>query len=319
MTFYKIWIPSQQKYSRFKEINTEQYRTILKCIDDDVDFEYTINDLLIENCKDQFFNIQSLTIIDRFILLLQLKIHSCGSIMELTRICDKCQEKTNFSVDLNLLINNLAEKIDCSFEKQYDFSDIKIICDVPLIYDDFIHLDKNNINEKINFYMYSFIKKVIIKDKCIDLYKFSFDERIKICSNISLSIMNYIKTHHIDKLHMLLSDMLISDTICSNSKCKDLLSIKFDITNLTDVVKLLFRDSSNSSILSQYINLSMNCHLDYNFYKNICPAELTIVENLVKNSIRKPEEQEKTNNDINLFEQYKIKDQQMIESPSEFE
>lgn len=318
MTFYKIWIPSQQKYARFKEISSEQYREISKCIDDDEDFEYATNNLLLENSKD-LLDIHHLTIIDKFVLLLQLKIHSCGSILELTRICDKCKEKTNFSVDLNDLITNLSNKIDCSFEEEYEFPNIKVICDVPLVSTDFFQHDKNNVIDRINLYLFSFIKKIIVDGKTVELYKFFFNERMKICSTLSLQIVNHIKENYIEKLHSLFSDMLITNTVCSNDKCKDVLYIKFNINSLIDVNKFLFRDASNSSILSQYINLSMNCHLDYNFYNNICPAELNIIEKLVNNSLKKPEKQEKSNNDINMFEQYKLKDQQMIENPSEFE
>lgn len=318
MTSYKIWVPSKQKYYRFKEINVEQYRNILKCIDDDSDFDYSTNNLLNINCVDRDFNLKDATIIDRFIILLQLKIHSCGSMLNLTRVCDKCQEKTNFSLDLNELIEKLATKLDCSFEKQYNLDSFRVLCDVPLVDDSILQFDKNNLNERIDFYMYSFIKKLYVNEKIINLNEFSIQDRIKICSNIPFSCINTIKSEYIDKIHSIFSDLLIKDAECSNKNCKDVLSIKFDITSLTEVNKLLFRDSSNAGILSQYANLGMNCHFDFEFYKNICPAELNIIENLVKNSMKTDEQQQKTNNDINMFEEYSLNQGQMVETPSEF-
>lgn len=318
MTSYKIWVPSKQKYYRFKEINVEQYRNILKCIDDDSDFDYSTNNLLKINCVDRDFNLKDATIIDRFIILLQLKIHSCGSMLNLTRVCDKCQEKTNFSLDLNELIEKLATKLDCSFEKQYNLDSFRVLCDVPLVDDSILQFDKNNLNERIDFYMYSFIKKLYVNEKIINLNEFSIQDRIKICSNIPFSCINTIKSEYIDKIHSIFSDLLIKDAECSNKNCKDVLSIKFDITSLTEVNKLLFRDSSNAGILSQYANLGMNCHFDFEFYKNICPAELNIIENLVKNSMKTDEQQQKTNNDINMFEEYSLNQGQMVETPSEF-
>lgn len=318
MTSYKIWVPSKQKYYRFREINVEQYRNILKSIDDDSDFEYSINNLINCNSIDDSFSIKDITIIDRFTILLQLKIHSCGSILNLTRICDKCQEKTNFSLDLNDLIEKLSTKIDCSFEKQYKLEFLQVLCDVPLVEDSILQFNKNDLGERIDFYMYSFIKKLYINEKTINLHEFSTQDRVKICNNIPFSCINTIKGEYIDKIHDIFSDLLIKDAECSNKKCKDILSIKFDISSLTDVAKLLFRDSSNTSILAQYANMGMNCHFDFEFYKNICPAELNIIESLVKKSVNTSEENKKTNNEINMFEQYSLNQDEMVETPSEF-
>jgi hypothetical protein len=47
MTSYRIWIPSMQKYIRMFEINCEQFRNLLKTIEDDIEFEFSIIQLLI--------------------------------------------------------------------------------------------------------------------------------------------------------------------------------------------------------------------------------------------------------------------------------
>ena len=318
MTVYRIWIPSKQKYFKFKEINVEQYRNVLKCIDDDFDFEYSINELLKSNCTEDKFSLSSLTIIDRFVAILQLKIHSCGSQLNLTRICDKCQTKTNFSINLNDLIDKLATKVDRSFEKEYNTAPFIINCDVPCIKEDDLNLDKNNIHNRVDLYMYSFIKRLTINDNHVNLDDFSYEDRIQVCNNIPFSIINYIKNDYIDSIHSMFSDLLIKDAVCSSDDCKDVLSIKFDITSLTDAIKLLFRDSSNTSILSQYASLGMNCHFDFEFYKNICPAELNIIDNMVKNSLKTVEQEQTTNNDINLFEEYPLNNEGTVEYPSEF-
>lgn len=320
MAFYKIWIPSKQHYVRFKEIDCEQYRDILKSVDDDSDFEYNINYILQNNCCSKEFLLKDHTIIDRFVILLQLKIHSCGSKLNLTRICDKCDTKTDFSIDLNQLIDELAKNIDCSFEKNFQINDFSVLCDVPCVGNQDSHqFDKTDLNKRIDFYLYSFIKSLRIGEKTINLDNFDFDQRNQICGNLPFSYINTIKEFYVDQIHKIFSDCMIKETICSNKECADILSIKFDFTSMTDVMKLLFRDSNNVNILSQYANLSMNCHFDYDFYKNVCPAELMILDNLVRNSMKKEQQEQNSNQDINMFEQYKLNEPNMVESKSEFQ
>jgi hypothetical protein len=320
MAFYKIWVPSKQKYVRFKEINSEQYRDILKSVDDDSDFEYNVNYIVQNNCCSKDFLLKEHTIIDRFVILLQLKIHSCGSKLNLTRICDKCDTKTDFSIDLNQLIDELAKGVDRSFEKIFKINDLSVLCDVPSVGNqESQQFDKTDLGKRIDFYLYSFIKSLYIGDKTINLADFDFEQRNEICSNLPFSCINTIKTIYVDEIHRIFSDCMIKETVCSNNKCEDILSIKFDFSSVTDVMKLLFRDSNNVNILSQYANLSMNCHFDYHFYKNICPAELIILDNLVRNSMKKTEQEQNSNKDINMFEQYKLNEIDMVESKSEFE
>jgi hypothetical protein len=59
----------------------------------------------------------------------------------------------------------------------------------------------------------------------------------------------------------------------------------------------------------------MNCHFDYNFYKNLSPGELDIVTNMLKSSEK---DNTKSSKDINLFEEYNVNAAGMVESPSEF-
>jgi hypothetical protein len=87
---------------------------------------------------------------------------------------------------------------------------------------------------------------------------------------------------------------------------------------MTDAIKVLFKDDSAINMLGQYANVSSKCHFDYGFYKNITPLELSIVYDMVVQSEASPEDKEKTNKEIDLFEQYRSETEGMVETPSEF-
>ena len=319
MTSYRIWIPSKQKYTRMYEINCEQYREILKSIDDDFEFDFTLNQLLMTNMYDKTVNLEEFTVIDRFVMLLQLKIHSCDSMLNLVRACEKCKTQTTFSIDLNKFIDSLAKSIDQSFEKVFQFDTMRLILDVPSIKlnDEFI-FDREDFSKRLDFYLYSFIKSLYLYDTDVELDKRPNDEKIAICQDIPLEVMMKVKTEYIDPLHKIFQDLLIVRVQCSNDKCKDELEMHFDVTNMTDVTKILFRDSSSINLLAQFANVSSTCHFDHGFYKSICPAELNIISNMVKKGNEEESAPPPADQDTNLFDQYPLDSAGMVESPSEF-
>jgi hypothetical protein len=318
MTSYRIWIPSMQKYIRMFEINCEQFRNLLKTIEDDIEFEFSIIQLLTTNLFDKSINLADMTIIDKFVILLQLKIHSCSPKLTLTRSCEKCETKTSTTLDLNNIINELAQSIDRSFTQSFSSNSLIVTCDIPSIKlenDD--EFGKKDFDKKLDNYLYSFIKNIMIGEQIINLDKMSQMEKISICECISFETMMDIKMNYIDNLHNIFRKLLLVKIKCGNESCGDELQMNFDINNMNDVIRVLFRDTSAVNVLGQYANLSTNCHLDFSFYKNISPAELEIIGGMIeKNEEAAPEAQ--SNRDINLFDKYRMESEGMVENPSEF-
>ena len=190
MTSYRVWIPSKQKYIRIYELNCEQFRSIVKVIDDEPEFDFIIKDTLQKLIYDKEINIEDFSILDLFTIYLQLKIRSCGPKLKLTSICTKCDSKSNINIDLNNLINSLATHIDRSFESSFSYNNISVTCDVP-----YVNVREENfstvtdINKNIDNYLYSFIKGLTINNNYIDLKNLKFDEKINICQNLPFNIL----------------------------------------------------------------------------------------------------------------------------------
>lgn len=317
MTSYRIWIPSKQKYVRMFELNCEQYRNLLKVLEEDDEFNFALNNLIKTNLYNSEYNLSDFTIIDKFVIFLQLKIRSCGEKLSLIRVCDKCGEKTNITVDLNYIINKLAPFIDKSFGREFIFNNTRIFCDIPSIKDtDNSDSDKIDINKKLDFYLYSFIKILTIGDKVINLENFEEFEKIKICETLPFPIMNYIRENYLNVINSNLLNVMFLNNVCKNEKCKNDFRINLDINNINDLIRILFSDESPLNVLVRYANLSTNSHFDFRFYENISPHELKILSKMIEDSNKQSEPPQPK--EMDFFEQYRNQTKGMQESPSEF-
>lgn len=317
MTSYRIWIPSKQKYVRMYELNCEQYRNILKVLDEDEELDFALNSVIKTNLFDSNYKLSDFTIIDKFVIFLQLKIRSCGGKLSLVRICDKCDEKTNILVDLNDIVNKLAPFIDKNFGYTFNFNNMNIFCDIPSVREnDDADSNKIDINKKLDFYLYSFIKTLKIGEKSIDLENFQENEKIKICETLPFPIMNHIKENYLSVINSNLLNVIFLDTVCKNKNCKNDFKINLDINHVNDLIRILFSDDSSLNILVRYANLSTNSHFDFNFYKNISPNELKILNKMIEDSNKQNDDPQPK--EMDFFEQYRNQTNGMQESPSEF-
>jgi hypothetical protein len=318
MVSYNIWVPSKQKYIRMFEFNCEQYRSILKVIDDDPEFDFLLKQTLMSLLYDKTLSIEDFTILDLFVIFLQLKIRSCGSSLKLTSVCSKCETQTKVNIDLNNLIERLAVHIDRSFEKPFTANNMTVVCDVP-----YVNLREENLstvsdlNKNIDHYLFSFIKTLIIGDKIIDIKNLKFDEKILICQNLPFNLLNEIKDNYIEQIHEIVSNLFILDVKCKNETCGTPLNLNLDISNINDVIRVLFRDTSSLNMIMDYASVSSNIHLGFDFFKNVSPVELSLIKKSVEESL-KEENAPPSNESIDLFEKYRLETAGMVETPSEF-
>lgn len=318
MTSNRVWVPSLQKYIRIEEFSCEQYREILKSINDDYEFDYSLNKILQENIIDKNFYLDKATILDKFIIVLQQKVHSCGEILKLIRVCDNCGDKTDFEINLNNLLDTLSKNFDRSFETSFKTDDLELVCDMPLVdIKQETIVDPTDFKKRVDSYLFSFIKSVRMNNSCFDFKDCSFSEKIHFCENLPYQLILQMKNEFLAPIHSLFKDLLLVKNKCKNKMCGDELELKMDINNITDLIRILFKDSSLTNILSQYTNVTMNCHFDYNFFKNISPGELNIVTNLLESGANQ-DKQEQMSKDIDLFQEYRLQTEGMVESPSEF-
>lgn len=309
-------MPSHQHYIRMYEITCEQYRDILKNIDDSYDFNFSLNQILLNNMFDKSINICNYTIIDKLLLFLQLRIYSCGSSLSLTSNCSKCDTSTDFTVDLNNILDHLSPILDRSFNETFQLGSIQVHCDLPIITLDEHIIHSNNIDERIDLYMFSFFQSLIIDNNTIDLNHLDTDQKNAVCAKLPFNLIHIIKNEYIEKIHEILKNAIVIRNICKTKNCGEKLSLNIDIQNMNDIIKVFFRDENPISLLSKYANVSHNCNFGFESFKTINPLELNLLYNMVTKQ-ESPSENA-AEKSVNLFDEYGFDNNEMVESPSEF-
>lgn len=131
---YKIL--SVDKEIPFNEINTSQQKRLIKAVIDspvyNTEFIYTFRQILLENCQDPDIVIDDLTIIDKLLIALGLRINSIGPDVALEVEAD---DGSNVSVSMDLVkiletaLSTLKNIDDIVLEDDY----YRVTCGIPTI------------------------------------------------------------------------------------------------------------------------------------------------------------------------------------------
>jgi hypothetical protein len=298
-----IWIPSIQNYLRFYELTMDQYRSILKVIDDKnrIEFFYQINVILQTNIVTPF-NINDLTVLDRFLVMAFLKMNNCSPSINLGQPCSKCQTITKVDIKLDSLINELGTRIDRKFGLHVQQGDFQVLCDIPSIKTEYDIMEYALTNMNIDHgYIMTFIRKLTIFTQTIDFDALPLDKKSMLFSSLPASFIEQIQQQFIIPLHQSFEGIKLLDVPCQNSRCGERFSLDMEISEISDIIRLLFRDGSLTTHLYEFAFLSEN-HLSSDFLNQITPSEAGILIKRINDS--RPKEDKNDNN--------------MFESPSEF-
>jgi hypothetical protein len=145
-------IPSLGKEVPFDEINTAQQKRLVKSVIDspvyNTEFIYTLRGILQENCQDDSIDIDKLTVIDKLVLAIALRIKSIGHTVGIEV---ETKDGANVNVDLELpkileiALSTVSEIKDANFEDAY----YKVTCTVPTVGTEY-KIEKelrNNVND----------------------------------------------------------------------------------------------------------------------------------------------------------------------------
>jgi hypothetical protein len=322
-----IWIPSLQTNIRFKELDNSQYRTILKNVNDEshVDFIYNLNEILKNNIVDNIeFN--DLTILDRFIIIIYLKILCYGPFLELSKQCEECDNKVNVRFDLNNLLDILGSQVDRSFRTvvSHPAHKLNIICDLPTVRQEFELLlsDANNsklkniVDDNINKYLTGYIRGITVDSTEKRLDTLTPVERRIIVNKIPSQLILAVKSQFVDPLYKLFSGIEFLEMECK--ECKQVTNIKLETEGLLPLLKTLFQDNAVENVFRDYFNITSVGHMDASFIEQITPKELNLLIEFVKASQKKDEPINSSDNSVDLFADSSALAGNTRTTPSEF-
>ena len=213
-------VPSLGIKVPFKEINTSQQKRLAKSIIDssiyNTELIYTLRDILMENCNDENVIVDNLTVIDKLIISVALRIKSVGNIVKI-EVQTKDNKSVNVELDLekiyNMALKSLSDITSITYEDKYFI----VECGVPTIGEEYrlekelhgkikeidmedINILRQTIGEAFVDEIVKFIKKVSIKSDDtvipVDWDKFKYKDRVSVVetfkSTLLKDIMGYI-------------------------------------------------------------------------------------------------------------------------------
>lgn len=226
-------IPSLKREAPFNELNTSQQKRLVKSVIDspvyNTEFIYTFRDILKENCQDASINIDDLTIVDKLVLALALRMKSIGNSVDI-EIQAKDGKQVNVGLEINKILNIALTTIQDVPSKIFEDSYFKIECSIPTISTEYklerelrnrtTAIEIENIDELRQTVgdafigeIVKFISSVYIKTQDdelvpIDWQQFTFINRIKVIETFKTGllrdVLNYINDvrKEIDKVEL---------------------------------------------------------------------------------------------------------------------
>lgn len=210
---FALEIPSLQKKVSFKQLSTEQLKSILKTVVDspiyNSQFITTINKIIKENCVSENINIEQFTIYDKILILFKTRLESLSK--EYTFNFTN-EEQKQYSLSPSHAIN-LEEHFESFLNKKYIFpssiieiANCKVVCQLPNLLTENKLESELHKNVKIEVETTEELREIVgetfineltkyigslsIGDTTENLNNLSFKNRIKIVEQLPTTIIN---------------------------------------------------------------------------------------------------------------------------------
>lgn len=207
---YEVTIPSIGKTVPFSEITTSQQKKLIKSIIDseiyNTEFILCMYEIIRENCGDSTVDVSSLTILDKLLILIKMRIISIGPDLKI-ELPSKIDEEVqlNATIDLNNVLKAAEKKIKHIKNAEYTTNGYSIICGLPTIEDEYklesqlrdsnkdIEINdidelRTNIGEKFIGEVSKYIKVIKVPTEdgelSVSLNELTFIDRIKIIEQL---------------------------------------------------------------------------------------------------------------------------------------
>lgn len=203
---YPIFIPSLKREVMFREINTAQQKRLLKSIVDspifNTEFIFALKGIIEENCVETDINTDELTIYDKLLIAIKMRIYSMGDDLTVSVKCPKCEKSQDLQINLSTLLSEVEEKLNVKESEivSDDTNTFKIFCELPTILTEYNLEDEMRKNTKIEVKDENELRETI--------GNVFISEVVKYISKIEVTNINENKT-----IELNLKDMKFKDRI----------------------------------------------------------------------------------------------------------
>lgn len=293
---YNIWIPSIQKFKRFSELTIKHGLYLYKSsILSESDFIYSLNHLLQELLIDKSIDINKLTIIDKYVICVYLKMICSGTQVNYTLTCPECNENTTGSLNLNDLILPIKDIIDRKYEKTissdvYDFTvNMPTLAKEQSVLDwyaekDLSQYDNTNIPLNRTMRAVLHVSDISIGGISLNFSKLSVEDQITIIQKIPFFHISKIEQQHINHITKNLIDTEAFACPCKTEGCNYISHSKMNTIN--DILRFILI-SSPEEYFAQVSFLSHNYNMPPEYISGHTQSDLKILLDYLKKPAKK--------------------------------
>lgn len=296
-----VWIPSLQDFKRFAEITTRDLRILARTLDNELEFIYTMNELLAEKSLTNI-NINELTLIDKYVICITLRIFSMGDTIPLKAQCSTCGLSVDHMMNVNDFMTSGLDVLDKKYFMEITDGSFVVGVGMPTIGTEFdivknLEINKikrNSVDSELIHKTLSYIQTLKIKDTVINLADIEFDNLLEIYKKLPGTILNKIQDEFIKPIADTITPKLF-EIECKTKGCKPIVA-DLRLENINDIVRLIFR-ASPGDILEEIFLLGKLGSMDPFYIDSLTPAEKDVIIMLQNKSNH--EEDSQNNSDIN--------------------
>ena len=286
---YEIQIPSTKESIYFKELKNSQYKVLVKTlINENYNILEMFLDSLIEDLSFSPLNINTLTCVDKAVILLSVRAYNISPIVTLQAPMKDGEGKVGIDLDVN---NMLAMLTDTRMKHTFNITDrtgVSVTGTVPKV------LYYNDIFEVLA----SCVSTITIRDKFIDLNGFSTSDKLPIISKLPSQAFTEIFTF-LEAQSKIFEEDPIIDISSKDQVDVEEKQIFVSLTNgsLMEIIRLVYEVNLKDFYTAEH-SLMYRFKYDWEAINNSTPAEVSLYYKLISEDIqREKAEQEKQQNE----------------------
>jgi hypothetical protein len=287
---FRIYLPSLEKYVYFKEYTTKDHLAFIKTIqnnDHNITLEY-FKCMILRLCDNEV-EYSSLTRVDIFCILLNIRILCVSPLLKMKFKCEKTDKIYNIELELYDILD-----IVTNYEQQYT-EDITINKDLQII----LKVPTNLRYESLESTVLNCIDKIILFNNTHDLRQYTDAQRKEIIDRLPGDVFGQI-LKVVDKNHGNYDIEIFEQKNPHNSEdipTKHKLNLYSD--SFYQFIRLIYDENMNNVYQVRYI-LCKQLGMDLAYIETITPSEVEMYLKLLEQEIhdqKKAQEKASKQND----------------------
>jgi hypothetical protein len=301
-----IWVPSLQRKVRFDDITGVEEQAIIRILaaDDEVNAYYHFNVLLETACHEKDI-LDSLTIIDRFTVLLAMRIIAINNTLTLKNKCEGCGEEVSLPVALDSILHKIAPVVDKKIEFTFPFDNMVIHLEPPTYKRYYNYLLNEAVDSKDDKFVIAkvyenlvlYIKGVTHNDTFVSFIDTKVSDSMIFIDKLPKPVFEKMLKMYMDHINGYKQELFRFS--CTKEKCKHESDyFYFNLQTMDQILKLIFSDSMEK-FLGSYVTLGKKIGMTSDTVLRLLPWEREFLTKKISDELNKDEGSGKSSPMIN--------------------